>query len=390
MLHYKDIEKVHPLILFFIFVLALTSVLPLVFYAPVPSQTKDFVEPAGTGKISVKLESNRIFFTLVISSVQDPSIFSNRHVIELEMTINTLETSLYDFITHNLTVSSFPLKFTGVDNLTSSEFFSQSINIQIVLSILSTTHTIYNFQVGRIDLPLYARWTLITLFFSIIAFYIPIRLYKKRNANYSLLTMAKSFFRFSYQQYENFLETLNTNELSIFFAIPYILLFSFLNIYYTNYSRITESSFLFYNLKNDVFILLIIHLYLVTNSPIIINSLVDRYSDVSRLIKKSYQKNSLIMLPVYTVFYAFIALISTIFLNQLALFLLIFVSAVFNVGIYYITLKYHCSKYHYEITNRFIFKTIIGYRIGYTIILFIVSLLFLFTTSSFPSYLILI
>lgn len=391
MLHYKEIEKVHPLILFFVFVLALTSVLPLVFYAPVPTQSQNFVEPTGAGEISLKLKANSIFFTLIISSIQDHSILNNRHVFEVDLTVNSINTNFYSFITPNLTLASLPLKFTGIDNLTSSNYFSQSIKIQIILSLLATTHTVYNFQVGRIDLALYARWTIITLFFSVLAFYITIRYYKKRNTNYSLLSMAKSFYRFSFAQYESFLSSLNPNEISILFIIPYILLFSFLDVYYINFSRLTASSYLFYNLKNDVFVLLIIHLILITNSPVIINSLVDRYSDVgNRLIRKSYQKNSLIILPVYMIFYGAIILISTIFLNQLFLLLLVPLATVFNIGLYYITLKYHCWKYHYKVTNKFLFKLIISYRIGYTLILYFSALLFVFSNSSFPSFLLLI
>ena len=391
MLHYKEIEKIHPLILFFIFVIALSSILPLVFYAPRSFEKQNFTDLTASGTMELKLHSNELLFTLILTSVHDQSLFYTKHIFGVEITINSLDTYPYYFIADNLTPSTLPLTYNCSLNLKSDYQFSQSIDVQITLNLISTVEESYNFQIGRFSFSLYARWIFITLFFSIIALTITTRIFKKRNTTTLIMNTAKSFFKSSYASYESLLAKLTDNEIFIFFSIPYILLFCFLNVYYTNFSIITQSSYLFYNLKVNLFVLLLIHLFLLINSPIIINWLVDRYSRIAnRLINKNYQKNSLIYLPIFTVFYGILAFITYVFPYQFLLLLILPFTIIFNIGLYYISLKYHCWRYHYKTTDQFIFRVIISYRIFYTLIIFFFSLLFVFASSSFPTYLLLI
>ena len=388
-MNYKDIEKVHPLIIFLIFILAITAIFPVTFQAPVSSQTSPFSNDIASGSITFALSNNNtIFIDITIYSIQNYNLYSssqiNGHTI-----VNNIDIYDFSFNVYKKPTNNEPLKYAAPLNLSSSDLFVANFNIYLYLSFGSSQpFYISFFQIGRSDRSLDNRWSFITSL-SCIAILIVSIYYFTKKFNIALLSMLKSFFKYSFTNYESSLSSLNENLLFILFFTPSILLFTFFSSVYINFSYLTKSTPLFYNLKADVLVLLATHIALIVFSPVILNYILDRYYG-NPLIKKTRIKNSLIFLLFYIPFYGFIALLVELFPFDQFFILLLPIAFIFNVGLYFISAKHHCWKYNYHLSDIKILRTSILFRLLYSLTLFFSLELFVFSNSPLPVYYLLI
>ncbi len=392
MIDYKKIEKIHPLILFTVFILAITAILPLFFLAPPATSNQPFQNEAVSGSITYELNKTEIFLTLRVNSM-NPILFTNNktnfHII---ISINTIDSYMFDFNVFNYSKNSFPIHYSKTINLTKGADFGSSFNIRSELTVNSGSNVYgaysFNNSIGRNELQIYDRWLVITVISSLGMFAIPL-FYLKYIKNFSFIPILREFWASSYSLYLKILDQINDNSYFVIFFAPTLIIFSFLYQVYLRFSFVTNSSLLFFNSKIMLYFLLSMHALLIVLSPAIVDYIVD-YLKGNPLVQKNRIKDNLIFLPFLVLFYGFEFILVRFAHSSLMFYIMIFLAFFFNFYIYYVSLKFYITKFNYHISQINLIFLAIGYRILYSGFVYFILLFFIFSSPNYPIYLLLI
>ena len=390
MLDYKQIEKIHPMILFLVFTIALSSILPLFFLAPPSSESQTFNESSATGSITYQLSGNHLFFTLSLTTLNKAIFLFSTNIIQIDITLNKDNLVTFPYEVSNQSLDSLPLIFMETINLTQSDIFGTSFTIESKISFNYYSHVTLQSIIGRIDYPLYDKWFIITAVGCIGLFGLTsIVLKQKENLNY--IEIIKNYFqknKYSYSVYEEALTKINDNFYFIFYLAPLILIFALMYQIYFIFSQFEGTTLLLFDSKLTLSFVIAAHSYLILTSPAILNTIVDEFKG-NRLVRKNRIKDNLIFVPFLIVFYSFVFVLFRFIPNEILFAVCVIFSFLINTTFYYLSLVHHSWKLKYQMKRKNILLYSIYYRLGYTALVLFIILFFIYSTTPYPVYLLL-
>lgn len=392
MINYKQVEKIHPMVLFTIFVLSITAILPLFFFTPQPSTEQTFQVNAASGTINYRLTKTHIFLTFSVSSLNAYLFHNSNAIFHLSIIINSGSPQTFEFIIKNTSNFVLPYTFNQAINLTQNQSFSSSFQIKTQIQVFSGATVVNHFNsittIGHSSQVVSDKWFIIS-FISLVIMWITPILYLKHKKEFSLISILKNYSKGLYESYETFMTQINDNSYFIMFFVPTLLLFVFLYRIYINFTSLTNSSLLFFNSKLFIIVILSLHALLISMSPTILNYILDHYKG-NKLIRKNRIKDNMIFLPFLVAFYLLEFILVRVDQTKLMFVLLVVVAFIFNTFVYFQSLKYHSLKFDYHLSSKYLLTSAVGYRCIYAIVLFLTLQFFLFSSTSYPAYLLLI
>ena len=395
MVDYKQIEKIHPMILFLIFTIGLSSILPIFFLVPLPQESQPFNNAAADGSIQYQLSGDKLLFTFTINKANTDVFSYTLNSVAISISVNKNELVSFNYLITNESLTSIPLAFHEIINLTQSDVFTTSFTIESRVSINQNTPVYESFVlesfIGRIDYPLYDKWFIITAL-SCISLFIVTALVLKQKESLNFPEIIKSYFykkKYSYSAYESMLPKINDSFYFIFYMAPAIFIFVLMYQIYFTFSTMTHTLLFIFNYKYTVAFVIALHSFLILTSPAILNTIVDEFKG-SRLLQKNRIKDNLIFTPFLMSFYFFLALILRFFPSKILFAVCIGVSFIVNTLFYFLSMVHHSWKFKYSfLSTKKLFFYALSYRIVYTILVQFIILFFIYSTTPYPVYLLL-
>jgi hypothetical protein len=389
MIYLDKIEKLHPIVIFSVFLVFISSVIPIFYLNPYYEDKNNISSDELTGIITFVLKDRKIMMEISIESINE-QILNLQTILQLNFELR-IDPQTIEKFSYNLTIENtlnYPILFNRDFELDESYIFVQKFDLQLKTNIVFppfvSSSIVSNFVVGRFDHPLYEKWFLITFFGGCGLIFLSFININKRLANsFSeiLVLIRKNKWKF----FKEFTNKINENEGLILFIIPIFILISIFYQIYLHFFLSFSFSSLFYNSKINAITLFFLYSLFIFIASSGMNEILDRKYG-SRLIEKTKLKNNLIFVPIYVLQLTFIYIIITVFPYPYSFIFSVLFSFVINILVYYWSLKFHCFLYQYDIKNSTLIKFSLLYRSIVSIVLGYLINLLIINVTSFPFY----
>ena len=374
MFYSEKIEKIQPIILFLFFLLAISSILPLAYLAPLDSADTNISSKNIDAHISFKLDGTNIRFVLTINSLQSLNFNSSTRALAVNTRVNDIlsHTSSFDLLKNNSI--QFPIVFSSYFTLDENVIYSLDYKLDTLLYLVYLHNNSNQYtseaitfgsitHIGRYDQSLYQNWFLITII-STSALWIYAILAIKKKTGYLIKTIIHNFFEKSYDLYEKVFSVLDENINSIFLVAPLIITFSLLLQIYNHFAQIESVTFAIFQLKFNVLIFLMLYTFLTIFSPAAICLSLDKYKKY-RQIKKTRINNNIIFSPFFVLFYILFFILVLIIRQSWIFYLGFILSVIFQIFIFYNSIHFHIHKYNYNMSKKEIIIFSIAFKVIY-------------------------
>lgn len=374
---FKNIERIHPIILFSFFLLLITAIIPLLFLSPPSTSTTTFENANISGTQQITLKNQIMTVTLVIDTLNAQFQNNMTSLIMLQIDLNSLANFILQFPLANNNSRSFPYSYTQIFQLDNYLYYLPNYQIKSTIFFLTnsllknnfSTVIVFNSNLGHFNLPLYEKWFYIT-FIGSLFLYLLLLFYLKTRNPFSLKIIYKKFINQDYSKYEDFLHILNENLASILLVTPIFIIFVLLYQYYIHYSVFTNTvTFLFINISGIAVLLFLQALMILFFSLLPIFVLDIFLGD--KLTMKTKLVNNLIFEPIIVFFYMCILVLIIAFPTKEIYFLNVVATFCFSMVMYFLYLRYHCWKYEYHIKNSKIITLVLVTKLCYILLLLI-------------------